>query len=187
MNKIETERLILRTFCDDDYIDVFDYLHEPLSPCFYSMKIDNLKDAKRVIEKRINNHLHLAIVLKEENKVIGELEGHPESSFPDDDHRVLDTYSLCWMLNKDYFSKGYAYEAAYAFINYLFHDLNARRIYAYVEDYNSSSLKLCQKLGMRKEGEFREFVSFENNEDGSPHYVNTFQYAILKKEWNICE
>lgn len=55
---------------------------------------------------------------------------------------------------------------------------------AYVEDYNLSSQHLCKKLGMRKEGEFTEFVSFVNNSDGTPRYENTFQYAILKKEWN---
>ena len=42
---------------------------------------------------------------------------------------------------------------------------------------------LCEKLGMRREGLFKEFVSFVKNEDGSPKYENTYQYAILKKEW----
>lgn len=41
----------------------------------------------------------------------------------------------------------------------------------------------AKKLGMRKEGEFKEFVFFVNNPDGSPCYENTFQYAVLKKEW----
>ena len=36
---------------------------------------------------------------------------------------------------------------------------------------------------MRKEGLFKEYVSFVNNEDGTPIYENTYQYAILKKEW----
>ncbi len=36
---------------------------------------------------------------------------------------------------------------------------------------------------MRREGLFREFVSFVNNPDGTPLYENTYQYAILKKEW----
>ena len=58
-----------------------------------------------------------------------------------------------------------------------------RRIYAYVEDYNLSSQLLCEKLGMRREGLFKEFVSFVNDEDGVPIYENTMQYAILKKEW----
>ena len=58
-----------------------------------------------------------------------------------------------------------------------------RRIYAYVEDYNLSSQRLCEKLGMRREGLFKVFVSFVNDEDGVPIYENTMQYAMLKKEW----
>ncbi len=58
-----------------------------------------------------------------------------------------------------------------------------RRIYAYVEDYNLSSQRLCEKLGMRREGLFKEFVSFVNDEDGVPIYENTMQYVMLKKEW----
>ena len=58
-----------------------------------------------------------------------------------------------------------------------------RRIYAYVEDYNLSSQRLCEKLGLRREGLFKEFVSFVNDEDGVPIYENTMQYAMLKKEW----
>ena len=54
----------------------------------------------------------------------------------------------------------------------------------YTDDYNTRSQHLCEKLGMRKEGFFKEFVSFVNNEDGTPHYENTYQYAILKKEWD---
>ena len=61
------------------------------------------------------------------------------------------------MLNKEYQGKGYAYEAAYAFFDYLFKDKGARRIYAYTEDYNTSSQHLCEKLGMRREGLFLEF------------------------------
>ena len=37
---------------------------------------------------------------------------------------------------------------------------------------------------MRREGLFKEFVSFIRNPDSTPRYENTYQYAILKKEWN---
>lgn len=50
--------------------------------------------------------------------------------------------------------------------------------------YNLSSQRLCEKLGMRREGLFVEFVSFVSNPDGTPRYENTMQYAILKKEWD---
>ena len=87
------------------------------------------------------------------------------------------------MLNEAYQGKGYAYEAAQAFFDYLFFEKSARRIYAYTEDYNLSCQHLCEKLGMRREGIFKEFISFVNNPDGTPHYENTMQYAILKNEW----
>ena len=31
---------------------------------------------------------------------------------------------------------------------------------------------------------FKEFVSFVNDEHGYPIYENTYEYAVLKKEWN---
>ena len=36
---------------------------------------------------------------------------------------------------------------------------------------------------MRREGFFMKFISFVNDENGDPIYENTYQYAILKKEW----
>lgn len=181
---IETERLILRPFCESDAADVFEYLKEPAVNCFASMKLNSLEEAKEEIKKRLGEtEYYFAIVLKNENKVIGEIEAYPERGEPHDTTSPLDTFSPCWMLNSAYQGKGYAYEAAYAFFDYLFHKKGARRIYAYTEDYNLSSQHLCEKLGMRREGFFKEFVSFVNNQDGTPHYENTIQYAILKKEW----
>ena len=182
---LETERLILRPFLESDAEDVFEYLHEPAVNCFACLKLDTLDDAKAEMKKRVSEtEYHFAIVLKESGKVIGEIDGYPESSDPDDPYPANDTFSPCWMLNKNYFGKGYAYEAAHAFFDYLFYEKGARRIYAYTEDYNASSQKLCEKLGMRREGMFMEFVSFVNDSDGNPIYENTIQYAILKKEWN---
>ncbi|MBB5773044.1 RimJ/RimL family protein N-acetyltransferase [Brevundimonas vesicularis] len=36
---------------------------------------------------------------------------------------------------------------------------------------------------MRREGLFREFISFVNDAAGQPIYVNTYQYALLRHEW----
>ena len=87
------------------------------------------------------------------------------------------------MLHPEYQGRGYACEAAKAFFDYLFQKKSARRIYAYTEDDNLPSQKLCQRLGMRHEGLFREFVTFVNDADGNPIYENTIQWAILKREW----
>lgn len=179
---IETERLILRPFQEGDETDLLEYLQNPEVHCFADMKIDSLEQAKKeVAERAKDNGLYLAITLKETGKVIGEVFAHAEGTDPTS--KVLDTFSPCWMLNPAYKGNGFGYEAAHAYINYLFREQGARRIYMYTEDYNTACQKLCEKLGARQEGLFKEFVSFVNDEDGNPIYENTYQYAILKKEW----
>ena len=182
---IKTERLILRPFRETDAQDVYEYLKCPAVNCFASMRLNSFDQAKAEVNKRSKEtEFYFAIVLKESGKVIGEIEAYPEAD-PHSASDAADTFSPCWMLNGDYHRKGYAYEAAKAFFDYLFREKGARRIYAYTEDYNLSSQRLCEKLGMRREGTFMEFISFVNNADGTPHYENTVQYAILKKEWDM--
>ena len=182
---IETERLILRPFEEKDAADMFEYLKKPAVNCFACMKLDTLEEAKEEARRRAKEKdLYFAIVLKESGKVIGEIDAAPEATAPDEDNAPQDTFSPCWMLNEAYHGKGFGYEAAYAFFDYLFREKGARRIYTYTEDYNIPCQRLCEKLGMRQEGLFKEFVSFVNNPDGTPLYENTYQYAILKKEWH---
>ena len=186
---IETKRLILRPFCVEDAEDLYEYLKEPTVHCFACMKLVDLEAAKTAVLERAGDPQYtFAITLKETGRVIGEIGAHPESSQPDQaENYAKDTFSPYWMLNSAYQGQGYAYEAACAFFHYLFQQKNARRIYAYAEDYNLPSQHLCEKLGMRREGLFREFVTFVNGADGYPIYENTLQYAILKKEWEAQE
>ena len=181
---IETPRLRLRPFSEADAEDVYEYLKEPPVNCFACMKLHSVDEARTEMKKRAGEtEYYFAITLRESGKVIGEIDAYPEAGEPHSDGAVRDTFSPCWMLNGKYQGKGYAFEAAHAFFDYLFREKGARRIYAYTEDYNLSSQRLCEKLGMRREGVFLEFVSFVENPDGTPKYENTVQYAILKKEW----
>ena len=176
---IETERLSLRPFTESDAADAFEYLHEPTVHCFACMKTETMDDARKaVLDRAKDGEFYFAITLGENGKVIGEIDAMSEATAPDEENAARDTFS-----NPEYHGKGYAYEAAHAFFNYLFNEKGARRIYAYTEDYNVASQKLCEKLGMRREGLFMEFVSFVKDENGDPIYENTYQYAILKKEW----
>ncbi len=182
---IETQRLILRPFTEADAEDVFEYLHEPAVNCFVDMKLDSLAQVKEeMIQRAEDKDFYLAITLKENGKVIGEIFGALELNGHDSSDQPADTFSPCWMLNLDYTGNGYAYEAAKAYFDYLFYQKGIRRIYAYTDDYNAPSQRLCRKLGMRQEGFFKEFMSFVNEPDGTPHYENTYLFAILKKEWS---
>lgn len=179
---IETKRLILRPFNIGDVADVYEYLHVPMVHCFENMKTSSLEEAERaVLERTEDSEYYFAIVLKESGKVIGEIFSHPEGA--ERPGANCDTFSPCWMLNPEYHGKGYAFEAAHAYFDFLFNEKGARRLYAYTEDYNKASQNLCEKLGMRREGFYLEFISFVNDENGVPIYENTYEYAILHKEW----
>lgn len=173
MKTLETKRLILRRFELDDANDVLQYLKEPRVNCFMDEKITSIQEANEVTRQRVENESNIAVVLKDTGKVIGELFCEFEKP---------DTYSVGWNFNGDYEGKGYASESAKEMINNLFKNKGARRLYAYIEDDNKSSQKLAEKMGMRQEGLFLDFISFITI-DGTPHYENTYQYALLKKEW----
>ena len=191
MSTIETERLVLRPFRESDASDVLEYRSGPLPHCFASLKLDSPDEARaEMAERGADTEYCFAIVLKESGKVIGEIDAEPSTYEPPGLRSKKTaplpppaTYSPCWMLNAAYQGSGYAYEAAYAFFDYLFTRKGVRRIFAYVDDYNARSQHLCEKIGMRNEGLFTEYVSFVRDAEGNPVYENTFQYAILKQEW----
>lgn len=176
MIQIDTERLIIRNFQESDASGLFEYLSHPRVNCFLSDKLNSLEEAVEDAKRRSGEELEFAVCLKGSGKVVGNLFAKKEES---------DTYSVGWQFNQIIEGKGYASEAAKAYLTYLFENKAARRIYAYVEETNLRSQKLCERLGMRKEGCFKEFISFTQGPNGVPMYENTMQYAILKKEWNL--
>ncbi|WP_312598841.1 GNAT family protein [Brevundimonas sp.] len=174
MTSIETDRLILRDFQAGDAADLFAYLHRPRADCFRSMQLADLAAAEAEAVKRGAAGEYIAVQSRADGRVIGDVFAHFEEP---------DTWSIGWNFNADFEGVGYAFEAATALVRHLFADKQARRLYAYVEDDNLASQRLCDRLGMKREGLFREFVSFVNDGDGQPIYVNTCQYALLRREW----
>ena len=158
MIAIKTPRLVLRKFLEKDVPGLLEYFRNPRVACFLDEKVENPDK----------------ICIRESDNVIGNVFSRKE---------MEDTYSVGWNLNKNYEGKGYAAEAAKAYLDFLFTKKNVRRIYAYVADYNTRSQKLCERLGMRKEGCFLDFISFMKDENGVDIYENTMVYAILKREW----
>ncbi|MHA6533695.1 GNAT family N-acetyltransferase [Paenibacillus sp. BAC0078] len=174
MQKIETNRLVLRNFCAADAPGLLEYSMNPRVNCFLDGKLDTLEEASLEAEKRSGDDSYIAVCLKEDDSLIGDLFCMKEEP---------DTFSVGWNFNERYEGMGCARESAEALLDYLFMQKEARRLYAYVEDDNFRSQKLCKKLGMRQEGCMLEFISFTKNGDGTPKYENTFLYALLKKEW----
>ena len=174
MDCIETDRLILRNFRKSDAADLLAYLRHPRPSCFLSLKLDDLDAAKAEAAERGGNDEHVAVCLRSSDRLIGDLFCV---------HEPPDTYSVGWNFNADFGGAGYASEAARTLFQNLFSARQARRLYAYVEEDNIASQRLCERLGMRQEGLFREFISFVTDDQGVPIFENTMQYALLRKEW----
>ena len=83
---LETERLILRPFTENDAADAFEYLHEPMVHCFACMKTETIDDARKaVLDRAKDGEYYFAITLKENGKVIGEIDAMPEATAPDEE------------------------------------------------------------------------------------------------------
>lgn len=172
--RFETQRLVLRPFESKDAAGLLEILCHPRATCFVDDRLDTIEEAAADVERRGANMLEFAVCLKEQDAIIGVMFAAREDP---------DCYSVGWQLNARYEGKGYAKEAATAFFDALFTHMGARRVYAYVDEGNRRSQKLCERLCMRREGLFMEYISFVKNEDGTPRYENTCIYAVLKKEW----
>ncbi len=170
---IHTDRLIIRKFRTDDYIELYAYLskesvvrYEPYDPY-------TLEQARREAEYRSNSEDFFAVTLKD-GSLIGNLYLSP---------REFDCMELGYVFDNKWQMNGYATESARAILNYGFGTLRAHRITAECDPENVRSIKLMKRLGMRREAEFKQNVYFKRNPDGSPIWRDTVQYAILKSEW----
>ncbi|WAC26042.1 GNAT family N-acetyltransferase [Ancylobacter sp. SL191] len=174
MDSIRTERLVLRNFRREDGPDLLAYLREPRVSCFLSLRTEDLAAAEAEAARRAGSDEYLAVCLAATGRVIGDVFAMPEPP---------DTYSVGWNFHANAGGTGFATEAARALFEHLFTAGQARRLYAYVEEDNTPSQRLCERLGMRAEGLFKEFISFRADEHGEPVFENTLQYALLRTEW----
>ena len=150
-------------------------LHHVLLALRMKSYIHSLRQRSTWLNEPLTQH-SLPFVYNETDTLIGHL-FEDNSNEPDSN-----TWSVGWHFNQRFEHQGYASESVAALFDYLFKVKGARRLYAWVEDYNYSSQKLCERLLMRREGCFKEFVSFEN-EEGKARYDDTYIYALLQKEW----
>ncbi len=179
MIRIETDRLILRNYCKTDINDFFEYMSLEYTAQFEDFDPMTYEECAAALNRRITMDNALVVELKPEHKVIGDV----NYSVADDDIRDR-TFVIGYDFNVKYEKHGYATEACTALVDYIFGKLGGRRVYAECNDDNLNSIKLLERLNFRREGYFLEDVTFKSDESGNPIYINSYQYAILKKEWD---
>ncbi|MCL6606437.1 MAG: GNAT family N-acetyltransferase [Paenibacillus sp.] len=174
-NRIETDRLFIRTLEMNDLEAFFNYRSMPEVYKYQSWRPVNINEVETFISTNMaivpntsNSWLQLALSLKN-GKLIGDVGIH----FMADDFQAEIGYTL----SPEFQGKGYASEAVMATIDYLFSGLCKHRITASADPENLRSIRLLENMGFRKEAHF--IKSYRMNDQ----WYDDCVYAILEDEW----
>lgn len=167
---IETKRLFIVPSTMKDTADILEILSDEETMKFFVEGTYVQEQVEGILMKNEQQVEHYSVILKETNKVIGKISFHPWF--------MKQTYELGWIMNKEFTNQGYMTEATKAVLNYGFDTLKLHRIVATCQPENIPSKRLCEKLGMRLEGTFKQCIYVNEHE-----WWDELFYAILDEEY----
>jgi RimJ/RimL family protein N-acetyltransferase len=150
MNQIETERLLLRGFQEQD-VEPFVRMHQDPKMLEFLPPSRNAEEVKAWMQKgleHIKEHGFgpWAITLKETGQTIGVVGLNFRTDLP---------FSPCveigWRIASEYWGKGYATEAARAVIKEGFTTYHLPEIVSFTSPTNVRSIRVMEKLGMQRD------------------------------------
>lgn len=148
---LETKRLILREFKENDLTDFYEYASvDGVGEMAGWSHHENIETTKEILNSFIKDNKVFAIVYKENNKVIGSL-GVEKYGMEDklDEFKNLYGREIGYVLSKDYWGKGLMPEAVKCVINYLFDECNLDFIICGYYLFNNQSKKVQEKCGFK--------------------------------------
>jgi RimJ/RimL family protein N-acetyltransferase len=174
---VTTERLLLRLFTSGDADDMHAY-QGLASVARYLYRPPRTRDACEKIIGQIasatrwaedGDRLTLAVCWRESPQAVGEItitlaSAHARQA------------EIGWLLNPEYQGRGYASEAARAVAALAFDELGVHRLFARLDVENTGSVRVCERLGMRREAHL-----VENDLDGE-RWGSEYIYAALAHE-----
>lgn len=177
MEPIHTGRLIIRHFTETDLPDLLAYHTHPDIQEYGAIEPMDEEKARSFLARQADPEawagagwLAFAVYHPGDGKVIGEVgvfvEKEPKSEG-----------NTGWMLHPDYHGQGYATEAAQTLVRYAFLERHLRRLTSGCDTRNTASWRLMERLGMRREGHFRQ--SCQTRGEWQDEYL----YALLREEW----
>lgn len=154
---IETERLILRKWKDED-LEPFSCLNADARVMEYFPRVLTCEEAKAFMD-RIRRHIEkygfglFAVEVKESREFIGYI----GLAIPTIETAFTPCVEIGWRLAFDHWGKGYATEGARAVLKYGFEKMGLDEILSWTVPANVRSRKIMEKIGMRQdmEGSFR--------------------------------
>lgn len=177
---IETKRLILREFAEDDFEDIYKFKSDPKVVKYLTWGPSSREETLTSLRSQISfqnetkRQLYiLAVVLKNTKSVIG------NALFMIRNNN-FDTAEIGFFLNSDFWRNGYGKEIVEGLLEFGFCKYNIHRIYAVCDVENKESVNLLQKVGFRLEGHFIKDLKVKGE------WRDNFLLALLKEEYNKC-
>lgn len=170
---LKSNRLILRPFTIDDIYDVLLYTSDNIVTKYLTWpSYTDISQAEKVVKEfYIGQNGVFAIELESEQKCIGCIDLRLYS-----EHNKA---SFGYVLNREYWNKGYMTEALNIILDFSFSMLELNRVEATHYIGNERSGRVMQKCGMKYEGTGIQEVKVKDI------YQDVVHYAILRDEWLI--
>lgn len=175
---IETPRLLLRTFRISDLDQFVAYRSDPENARYQGWDAPFPVDvARQFIDEMMRQQpalpgtwYQLAIERKDDGRLLGDCAIH----FRDDQPHQAE---IGFTLERAVQGYGYATEAVFAVLAYLFDTLGYHRVAANCDADNVRSARLLERVGMRREAHFIESYWFKGR------WTSEYHFAILQREW----
>ena len=175
--ELVTERLLLRELTEADAPACNAYESDPQVVRYTSHDVRSLEESAAYLRRNAEvqresprRTFDFAIVPRAEGRLVGRI----GISFTDVANREA---TLWYILGRASWGKGYVPEAAQALLDFGFGELGLHRVFIDCDPENHASVRVGEKLGMRREAHFVENVWLKGA------WVGTLIYAILDREW----
>ena len=140
---LETERLILRPWREDDAEELYKYAsdREVGPPAGWPLHA-SVENSREIIRTVLSAPETYAVCLKESGKLVGSIGFHRNDLAEQDDE-----YELGYWIGKPFWGQGLITEASREMLRYAFEDLKMNRIWRGYYDGNEKSRRVQEKLG----------------------------------------
>lgn len=176
---IETDRLLLRRYVENDYDDLLKLQSNPDVTRFLLYDVRTPEQVKEALAGRLTDvpmdtdgqALTVAVILRDTGQHLGEVTLFLNSV----EHR---TGELGYVFHPESHGHGYAAEASVELLRLGFEELGMHRIIARLDARNEGSVKLLNRLGLRQE------AHFVKNEYLKGEWTDELVFAMLFEEWD---
>jgi RimJ/RimL family protein N-acetyltransferase len=175
--RIMTERVALRQLIATDAEKIFEYRTRPEVYRYQSWGIESKAEIESQIEGLAATEpgtpgpwYQIGIVLRLTGELIGDCGFHVAETEPRQAEFGI-------TLDPNYQRLGYATEALRAALDYLLIEMDKHRAFGSVDPRNLRSIKLMERVGMRKEAHFIRSLRFRGE------WVDDVIFAMLASDW----